>query len=86
MTKETQDTPSPRFDEALTELERLVEQLERGDLTLEAALATFENGVALVRRLTEALSAAEARVEVLTRDGDGTLRRTLLPGGSDTDA
>ncbi|MCK6555552.1 exodeoxyribonuclease VII small subunit [Candidatus Binatia bacterium] len=83
MTNQAQETPPQRFDEALAELERLVGQLERGDLPLEAALATFETGVTLVRQLSEALSAAEARVEVLTRDSDGTLRRNALPGDAD---
>lgn len=85
MTTELQDTEPQRFDEALTELERIVAQLERGDLPLEAALATFESGVALVRRLTETLRAAEARVDVLTRGADGTLRRSPLAGNPDSD-
>jgi len=86
VTKETIDTPPKQFDEALAELEGIVAQLERGDLPLEAALATFETGVALVRHLTQVLGAAEARVDVLTRDSDGTLRLNPLPGSSDADA
>lgn len=84
-----QRTPTPaapageaaplRFDEALAELEQIVSRLEQGDLPLESALETFERGVALVRQLTEALGAAEARIEVLTRDNAGTLQRRPLP-------
>jgi len=67
------ETPPPakKFDESLAELEVIVARLERGDLPLETALAEFEAGIALVRTLTQHLSEAEARIEVLTRDADG---------------
>lgn len=86
MTKKTVEPPPKPFDATLAELEGLVAQLERGDLPLETALATFETGVALVRQLTQTLAAAEARIEVLTRDSDGALRLSPQPGGSDPDA
>lgn len=76
---------APRFDEALAELEQIVSRLERGDLPLESALETFERGVALVRQLTDALAAAEARVEVLTRDSTGALRLRPLPEPPDAE-
>jgi exodeoxyribonuclease VII small subunit len=63
-----------QFDEGLAELEAIVARLESGELALEAALAEFEAGIALVRALNENLSAAEARIEVLTRDAEGALR------------
>jgi exodeoxyribonuclease VII small subunit len=62
-----------KFDEGMADLERLVARLEAGDLPLEEALAAFEAGIALVRTLNQRLSAAEARIEVLTRDTEGTL-------------
>jgi exodeoxyribonuclease VII small subunit len=63
-----------RFDEGLVELEHIVARLEKGDLPLEDALAEFEAGIGLVRRLNESLNEAEARIEVLTREADGALK------------
>ncbi len=58
--------PSPaRFEQALTELEELVEQLEAGDLSLEAALERFERGVGLARECRRSLEAAEQKVQML---------------------
>ncbi len=61
------------FEEAMRALEEIVRRLERGDLPLEDALATFEQGVALVRKLNERLTQIESKVEVLTRSAEGQL-------------
>ncbi len=53
----------PSFEEAFHELEAVVQQLERGDLPLEEALALYEQGMGLARRCSEALDAAELRVQ-----------------------
>jgi exodeoxyribonuclease VII small subunit len=65
---------SVRFEDGLAELEAMVAKLESGELTLEDSLAAFERGVGLVKVLNERLGAVEQRIEVLTRDGSGTLR------------
>ena len=63
-----QDPPqSPDFEQSLTELEALVERLERGDLPLEEALSTFERGVELTRRYQNSLKAAQQRVDILLK-------------------
>jgi exodeoxyribonuclease VII small subunit len=59
---------APSFEEALVELEALVEQMEGGELTLEESLSAFERGIALTRTCEEALKAAEQKVEILTRN------------------
>lgn len=59
----------PTFEEALAELEAIVDQLERGDLSLEDSLQSFERGVALTTVCQRALSQAEQRVEMLTGKG-----------------
>jgi len=56
---------SPDFEAALAELEKLVETLEQGDLSLEASLEHFERGVALTRQCQKALRDAEQKVEIL---------------------
>jgi len=74
------NTPAPekRFDESMAELEALVGRLERGDLPLEDALGAYEQGIGLVKLLSQRLSEAESRVEVLTRNVRGELERQPL--------
>ena len=67
------------FEDALERLEAIVDRLERGELSLEDALATFEEGVGLTRRLGEQLGGAERRVAELLRDGAGFATRPLEP-------
>jgi exodeoxyribonuclease VII small subunit len=59
----------PDFEEALAELEGLVERLERGDLPLDEALKTFERGVELTRHCQASLKSAQQKVEILLKRG-----------------
>ncbi|MET0091056.1 MAG: exodeoxyribonuclease VII small subunit [Candidatus Thiodiazotropha sp.] len=56
---------TPAFEEALKELENLVETLEQGDLPLEDSLKSFERGVTLTRICQDALKEAEQKVQIL---------------------
>ena len=67
------DAPTPDFEAALAELEALVEQLERGELSLEHSLRDFERGVQLARSCQQALKTAELKVQQLVEQ-DGQLR------------
>ena len=60
---------APDFEQALAELERLVERLERGDLPLDEALKTFERGVELTRHCQTSLKSAQQKVEILLKRG-----------------
>lgn len=53
------------FENALTELEAVVNRLEQGDLNLEDALAQFEQGINLAKQAQERLTNAEQRVQIL---------------------
>jgi exodeoxyribonuclease VII small subunit len=65
-------TTKPKtFESSLEELERIVRQLEQGELTLEKSLELFEQGVKLSRDCQERLSQAERRIEILMRDNQG---------------
>jgi exodeoxyribonuclease VII small subunit len=55
------------FEQALAELEAVVERLEHGELPLEDALKQFERGIELARSCQASLKAAEQRVEILQR-------------------
>ncbi len=61
------------FEEILTALETEVQRLERGDLPLEDALASFERGMTLAKQGSSTLEAAEKKVELLLNvQDDGT--------------
>ena len=53
------------FEDQLAELEKVVEQLERGDLPLEKNVALFERGVELSKACKAQLADAESRIQVL---------------------
>ncbi len=71
------------FEGALAKLEAIVERLESGELPLEEALASFEEGVALSRRCASQLESAERRIEVLVRDGSGLRSEPFAPAGDE---
>jgi exodeoxyribonuclease VII small subunit len=56
------------FEESLSALEKIVSQLESGDLPLEKALELFETGVGLARRCQSQIEDAEQKVELLLRE------------------
>ncbi len=68
MTKETTHTQQPtlfKFEQALEALESLVDKLGRGQLSLEEALASFEQGITLARQCQEVLKEAEQKINIL---------------------
>lgn len=73
------------FEASLKELEGLVERMERGDLTLEESLQSFERGIRLTRDCQRALRAAEQKVEVLL-GGEGEERVAALDDDAADDA
>ena len=64
------EAQSQNFESSLAALEKIVRDLERGELPLEKSLELFERGVKLSRECQERLQEAERRIEVLLqRDG-----------------
>lgn len=59
------------FESSLMTLEKIVRELERGDLPLERSLELFEEGVRLSRECQERLNSAERRIELLLHDNEG---------------
>ena len=59
--------PVASFEASLDELEKVVKELEGGDLPLERSLELFERGVSLAGDCRKQLEAAETRVEMLIR-------------------
>jgi exodeoxyribonuclease VII small subunit len=63
------------FEQELDELEKVVEQLERGDLSLEESVDLFERGVLLSRSCKAVLNKAESRIQALVDpEDDGPVR------------
>lgn len=71
MSKDPTPDPSPvaDFEASLQQLEALVDDMERGELSLEQSLAAYERGVGLYRRCQQALEQAELRVKLLSDPG-----------------
>ena len=69
--KTTEVLQGKTFETQLAALEKVVRQLEEGDLPLEESLKMFEEGVRLSRECQERLNLAERRIEMLMRDGVG---------------
>lgn len=58
------------FEETLKELDTIVNDLEKGDLPLDAALKQFERGISLARRGQQNLTDAQQRIEILLAQDD----------------
>ena len=67
------DTPVDEmsFEAAMAELEKVVGQLERGDVALDASIALYERGAALKKRCEDELKRAEEKVAAITLDANG---------------
>ena len=72
------DTPVSEmsFEQAMAELERVVGQLESGDVELEASIKLYERGAALKKRCEEKLKEAEEKVAAITLDEQGEPKGT----------
>lgn len=69
----------PTFEQALGQLEQIVQRLEKGELPLEESLKLYEEGIRLSRLCHGKLEEAEGRIEVLQKDTRG--EPVLDPGG-----
>jgi exodeoxyribonuclease VII small subunit len=61
------------FEDALKQLEKVVEELESADLSLEKALERFEAGMELSRFCAAKLDEMEKRIQVLLKDDSGNI-------------
>lgn len=74
------------FEEAFAQLEETVQALERGQLPLAEALATFERGMRLAELCDHLLTEADLRVRQLVPDGGGGVRAVEFEGWQDEQA
>ncbi len=63
------------FEKALEKLEKIVDELEEGNLSLDDSLKKYEEGIKLTRTCQQKLEKAKARIEVLLKDTKGDFSR-----------
>ena len=59
-------TKAVHFEKSIAELEEIVRQLEKGELSLEDSLKQFEKGITLARKCQDVLTQAEQKIEILS--------------------
>ncbi len=69
------------FEQSITELEKIVERLENGDVTLDESLELFEKGIKLSKSCQKMLDSAEKKVSVLMANDDGEMIKEDFAAG-----
>ena len=69
-----QATKEPTFEQALEQLEGIIDRIESGEVGLEQCLTEYEQGMKLISQCRKTLDAAEKRIAELTTDEKGRLR------------
>lgn len=63
------------FEQSLKQLETIVAQMERGDISLEESVKLFEEGTKLAEQCKQQLAEAEGKVEILIKQRNGAMKR-----------
>ena len=61
------------FEQAMKQLEQIVQDLESGDMPLEKAIKKFEEGIQLSKFCTEKLDESEKKITILMQDATGSI-------------
>jgi exodeoxyribonuclease VII small subunit len=69
----------PKFEECLERLEKIVQELEKGDVPLEQSLTLFEEGMKLSNSCRKELEEAEGKVEILLKNNGKLQAETFEP-------
>lgn len=70
-----------KFEEAMKKMEHIVEELEKGDLSLDEALKKYQEGIELARLCSQRLESAKKKIEVLAKNKKGELELKPLEEG-----
>lgn len=68
-----EEQPKLSFEQALERLEEIVDQIERGEVSLEESIDRYAEGIALVKQCRAILAKAEEKIQLLAKDEDGRL-------------
>ncbi len=77
----------PSFEISLKELEEIVEQLEKGDMTLDETLAKYERGIKIYKQCYQILEKTEKKINILLKDttGENTVKEFNIEKTHDED-
>ena len=73
------------FEQSMKQLERIVQELEDGDLPLEKAIKKFEEGIKLTKLCSEKLDETEKKISVLLKDSEGQMTEKPFIAEDETD-
>jgi len=73
-----------KFEKALEKLEKIVSDLETGQLSLDDSLKKYEEGIKLSRLCSKNLEEAQSKIEILMKKANGSLEKEPFEAGSDT--
>lgn len=76
----------PKFEECLQRLEKIVQELEKGDIPLEKSLTLFEEGIQLSSACRKELEEAEGKVEILLKKNGKLQAEAFEPSAEKTSA
>ncbi len=65
--------PKKTFEQAMRQLEKIVQELESGEMPLEKAMSKFEEGIQLSRYCSKKLDETQEKINMLVEDKDGRL-------------
>ena len=77
-------TKAINFEKSLKQLETLVDKLEKGDISLEDSLKTFEQGVKLTRECQQALQNAEQKISLLSKENKEWVEKDISIDDTDS--
>ena len=72
------------FEQAMKQLEQIVQDLESGDLPLEKAIKKFEEGIQLSKLCSKKLDETEKRITVLLQDQEGNVHQKPFPSKNES--
>jgi exodeoxyribonuclease VII small subunit len=73
------------FEQSMKQLERIVQELEDGDLPLEKAIKKFEEGIKLTKLCSEKLDETEKKISILLKDSEGEIAEKPFIAEDETD-
>ena len=77
-------SPPKNFEDAVDELERILSDIESGELGLEDTLVKYERGNFLIQHCREVLNSAEKQIELISKGADGSLQSQPLDPPGET--
>ena len=66
------------FEEQMEQLEKIVQELEKGDLSLEDSVSKFEQGIKISKECNKTLEEAEKKITILVKNEDGSLEEEIF--------